>query len=64
MVYRNIKNQKLYKIIDTVVINVTNDNDGQHMVLYKDERGCKYVREYEEFFKKFTKTEFKNIPCE
>lgn len=53
MIYRNIKNQKLYKLISSTVVNTTNSHDGTLMVLYKDAGGKKFVREREEFFKKF-----------
>lgn len=63
--YRNIKNQKLYKLIDGHVVNATNganaNGSEQLMVLYKDERGTKYVREREEFFEKFVETNKKSF---
>lgn len=62
--YRNIKNQKLYKLIDSCVVNSTNNASAngsqQLMVLYKDERGTKYVREREEFMQKFVETDIRN----
>jgi hypothetical protein len=57
--YRNIKNRKLYKIIDSNVTNATNGTEycNQRMILYKDEFGHKYVREAEEFLIKFDETD-------
>jgi len=55
--YRNIKNQKLYKVIDTLVINANDKEDGRdYMVLYKDEKGHKFVKDRTEFYKKYQKT--------
>lgn len=57
IIYRNIKNQKIYRVIDTLIIDATNKNDGnEFMVLYKNERGNKFVRPRTEFYKKFEKT--------
>ena len=58
-IWRNIKNQKLYKVIDRSVTNATNETEysKQTMVLYKDEFGHKYVREAEEFYTKFEQTD-------
>ena len=36
--YRNIKNQNIYEVIREDVINCTNANDGEVMVLYKSEK--------------------------
>lgn len=36
-----------------VLINATNDNDGQLMVLYKNENNMRFVRELNEFCEKF-----------
>ena len=56
MSWENIKNQKLYQVIDAAIINKTNDSgDGQRMVLYTDEDGRKFVREHDEFMEKFIK---------
>lgn len=54
--YRNIKNQKLYKVISDLVIDATNGAEERLMVLYKDKDGRRYVREREEFAVKFEKT--------
>jgi len=53
MYYRNIQNQKKYKLLSSTVVNSTNSQQGQIMCLYKDEEGRKYVRERQEFFDKF-----------
>lgn len=57
--YRNIKNGNIYEVIRNDVINCTNINDGQIMVLYKSEKypGKIFVREINEFNTKFTLTE-------
>jgi hypothetical protein len=55
MYYRNISNQKKYKLLNGQVVNSTNSQQGQIMCLYIDEKGRKYVREREEFFEKFQK---------
>lgn len=55
--YRNIKNGNIYKVIREDVINCTNANDGQIMVLYKNEKYPDkiFVREINEFNIKFQK---------
>ena len=50
--YRNRKNQKIYSVLDSEVINCTNEVDGQQMVLYTIEDKY-FVREYSEFMVKF-----------
>jgi hypothetical protein len=54
--YRNKKNGNIY-IRDKNVINATNSNDGQVMVLYRKEEDYDnwYVREISEFYEKFEK---------
>lgn len=52
-IWINIKNQKRYKVINTTVIDATNEAQERLMVLYKDGRGIKYVRERNEFLEKF-----------
>lgn len=52
MKYIHKKTGKVYES-DMTVINATNKDDGQIMVLYHDERGNYFVREEKEFFKKF-----------
>lgn len=53
--YRNLKNGNIYELIRDDVINCTNVNDGQIMVLYTCEKspGKIFVREINEFHKKF-----------
>lgn len=55
-VYKHNKTGKLYSFLDEV-INATNANDGQVMILYVTTiaEGPIYVREKEEFLTKFTK---------
>lgn len=53
--WKNKKNQELYLVIGTL-INATNSNDGEKMVLYS--KNNKYfVREYNEFLLKFERIE-------
>ena len=53
--YRNIKNGNIYEVIRDDVINCTNANDNQIMVLYKSEEhpDLLFVREISEFNIKF-----------
>lgn len=56
--YIHIKSGKIYTIINMEIINATNKDDGDRMVLYKgmkrDGSGIgKFVREYNEFMEKF-----------
>ena len=51
--YRNKKTGKFYFIEHYYVINATNANDGQAMILYRNELGGLLVRERTEFFEKF-----------
>lgn len=53
--YRNIKNGNTYEVIRDDVINCTNANDGQIMVLYKSQKSPEllFVREKSEFLQKF-----------
>ena len=55
--YRNIKNGNLYELIREDVINCTNANDNQIMVMYKsiDHPEFLFVREKTEFYLKFEK---------
>lgn len=53
MKYINKKTGKSYES-DMTVINATNAQDGQIMILYHDNRGNFFVREEHEFFQKFT----------
>lgn len=54
--FRNIKNGNIYDVIREDVINCTNVNDGEVMVLYKSENYPDkiFVREKSEFYIKFT----------
>ena len=53
--YRNIKNGNFYEVIRDDVINCTNTNDDQIMVMYKslDHPELLFVREKSEFYVKF-----------
>ena len=53
--FRNIKNGNLYEVIREDVINCTNANDDQVMVLYKSEEHPEmlFVREKSEIYIKF-----------
>lgn len=53
--YRNIKNGNFYEVIRDDVINCTNANDDQIMVMYKslDHPELLFVREKSEFYIKF-----------
>ena len=53
--YRNIKNGNFYEVIRDDVINCTNANDDQIMVMYKsfDHPELLFVREKSEFYVKF-----------
>jgi hypothetical protein len=58
--YQNNKTKNEYVIGPKEVINTTNAQDGQAMIIYMDKDGQHFVREKEEFFSKFTKiTKFK-----
>lgn len=58
--YRHKKTGKLYQVADTMgflkVINTTNAQDGQEMVMYLDPKKPNkiFVREKKEFEEKFT----------
>ena len=52
MTYIHKKTGKLYEM-DMTVINATNAQDGQVMVLYHNYMGKYFVREAREFFQKF-----------
>ena len=53
--YRNIKNGNIYEVIRDDIINCTNANDDQIMVLYKsyEHPDLLFVREINEFKIKF-----------
>lgn len=50
--WRNKKSGETYWIIDSVIINCTNNEDGQLMVLYSKDNKY-FVREKNEFKEKF-----------
>lgn len=52
-IYRNDKTKMVYKVVEEVV-NATNAQDGQKMVLYT-RHGEYFVRETKEFHEKFTR---------
>lgn len=56
MLYQNKKNKHIYTKLANV-INCTNAQDGQNMVLYIRD-GMLFVREEKEFNEKFTKFEY------
>jgi hypothetical protein len=60
MTYINNKTQKIYTFIE-VVVNKTNKNDGERLVIYKDLEGKKYAREITEFHEKFSRKIFEEI---
>ena len=68
MIFRNKKTKNLYKIKDKV-INTTNAQDGQIMILYEplnihvDKDGNKliFVREQNEFYEKFEEVDYSVI---
>ena len=53
--FKNIKNGNIYEVIREDVINCTNANDNQIMVLYKSEEhpDMLFAREKSEFYVKF-----------
>jgi hypothetical protein len=58
MQYRHKKSGRIYEVISESIINATNDQDGQNMIMYigekKDGSGKGiFVRESSEFFDKF-----------
>ena len=57
--YRNIKNGNLYEVIRDDVINCTNANDDQIMVMYKslEHPELLFVREKSEYYVKFEEVE-------
>ena len=60
MIFRNKKTGVMYDVCDDLgIINATNDQDGQKMILYADAKTGEhvYVREKKEFFEKFEKME-------
>jgi hypothetical protein len=55
--FKHLKTGNIYEMVRDDVINCTNANDEQIMVLYKreDKPDLIFVREKEEFYKKFEK---------
>jgi len=53
--YRHNKTGRIYHVIPGDVFNATNAQDGQKMVLYRNDVGNMYVRERAEFNEKFTR---------
>ena len=56
--FRHKKTGNIYTIVDTA-INCTNSQDGQVMVIYKNNNDQIFVREIREFNDKFEKIEGK-----
>ncbi len=56
MRYKNLKKSTVYKVLQTGVINCTNAQDGQKMVLYTNGE-LTFCREENEFYTKFEKIE-------
>jgi len=55
--YEHIKSGVQYRIYVKPIINATNANDQQIMVLYVNESGQAFVREINEFKTKFRRVE-------
>lgn len=51
MYYRSIKNQKVYKVIDNLVLDLSDLR--RYVVLYKGNNGRKFVMGKTEFHEKF-----------
>ena len=51
------KTGNMYFIFSMEIINATNSNDGQRLILYGDSIGQLFVRERDEFLNKFTVTD-------
>lgn len=51
--FRNKKNKKLYFVLH-VCPDATNAREGQEAVVYSDQEGNVWVREWAEFFEKFS----------
>jgi len=54
MKYKNLKKGTVYEVLRTGVINCTNAQDGQKMVLYSNGE-LVFCREENEFYQKFEK---------
>lgn len=59
MIYKHLKTGKLYGVLPHTIINATNAQDGQEMIIYvgesKEGELKIFVREKTEFLKKFKK---------
>ena len=57
--FKNIKNGNIYYLLRDDIINCTNANDNQIMILYKslEHPDLLFVREKEEFYNKFVAVE-------
>lgn len=53
MIVKNKKSGKLYRASGGTIINTTNNANDQQMVFYTDRQGKLFVREVEEFWRKF-----------
>jgi hypothetical protein len=54
-IWKNKKNNELYKVLDGNVMDCTNSANEKRMVLYINfTKELQFVREYEEFLEKFT----------
>ena len=54
-IWTNIKTQEDYVLLKSNIINSTNDQDGQLMIMYMNPKGQLFVREETEFLQKFRK---------
>ena len=50
---RNKKTGSVYEVIEQKATDATNSRDGNFVVVYKNESGRVFVRDYEEFWNKF-----------
>lgn len=53
--YRNKKTGGVYRLVAVNVTNTTNENDGQKMFLYQNDKSELFVRDENEFLEKFEK---------
>jgi hypothetical protein len=51
--FKNIKTGDTYLAEEVIIINTTNSEDGQEMILYCNPESQWFVREITEFYKKF-----------
>ncbi len=52
--YRHNKTGNIYQVTNDNAINATNERDGEEVVVYKNPGGMVFVRNKDEFLKKFT----------